>query len=280
MIASIIGKRIDKFCADKNAAEERRTHLGASLIGQECPRQTWYGFRWAKDEKFDGRMCRLFQRGHLEEFRFVDYLRGIGFTVYEVDSEGNQFRISDVMGHMGGSTDGVCYFPAKFPYLQFDPLTTPVQLEFKTASDKSFKRLVLNGMKKDKPQHWAQICTYGYKMGISWFLYMCVNKNNDDLHIEFGPIDLEHGKAMIAHGESIIKSPVPPIRKFPKSHYKCKFCNFENICHFNEPMEQNCRSCINALPIENKQWFCILHNGVIDKAFIPKGCDSWKPADV
>jgi len=68
--------------AIENAAESGfREHLGGSLIGRPCLRELWYSFRWAKERKFKGRLLRLFNRGHLEEFRFVAYLESIGFEV-------------------------------------------------------------------------------------------------------------------------------------------------------------------------------------------------------
>jgi hypothetical protein len=55
---------------EKDRAErggDLREHLGASVIGRECDREIWYGFRWFKDNLFDGRMLRLFDRGRREE---------------------------------------------------------------------------------------------------------------------------------------------------------------------------------------------------------------------
>ena len=60
-----------------------RDHLGGSMIGRPCDRELWYGFRHAARPNFDGRMLRLFNRGHLEEPRFVKSLESIGATVYE-----------------------------------------------------------------------------------------------------------------------------------------------------------------------------------------------------
>lgn len=48
-----------------------RGHMGASLIGKECARSIWYDFFWATKSAFGGRMVRLFNRGHLEEGRFI-----------------------------------------------------------------------------------------------------------------------------------------------------------------------------------------------------------------
>src|SRR5690606_58877 len=66
---------------EANAESEFRGHLGGSLIGRKCSRQLWYTFRWAGKEQFKGRMLRLFERGHKEEFRFVKYLMDVGINV-------------------------------------------------------------------------------------------------------------------------------------------------------------------------------------------------------
>lgn len=75
---------IDNYC-DKKWKDENRTHLGFSMIGDECQRKLWYGFRWCKMPKPDPRIKRLFDRGHKEEDRFIDYLQGIGCKVYAFD---------------------------------------------------------------------------------------------------------------------------------------------------------------------------------------------------
>ena len=84
-----------------------RSHLGASLIGAECERQTWYSFRWVRLNKFNGKMLRLFNRGHLEEGRLIALLLMIGVEVYQQDENENQFRVTDCNGHFGGSSDGI-----------------------------------------------------------------------------------------------------------------------------------------------------------------------------
>ena len=65
----------------KDHQEKRRGHIGASALGNPCPRQVWYGFRWAYQEKHLGRMLRLFDRGHKEEDRFNRWLRMAGVEV-------------------------------------------------------------------------------------------------------------------------------------------------------------------------------------------------------
>lgn len=80
---------IDNYC-DKKWEDEDRNHLGFSLIGDDCQRKLWYTFRWCGGEKPTPRLKRLFNRGHLEEDRFIDYLRGIGCKIYPFD---NSYRL-------------------------------------------------------------------------------------------------------------------------------------------------------------------------------------------
>ena len=57
-----------KGYADR-AKDFRRPHLGASVIGKECPRALWMDFRWASDPRFESRILRLFESGYKEEDR-------------------------------------------------------------------------------------------------------------------------------------------------------------------------------------------------------------------
>lgn len=70
-----------------------RNHLGGSLIGDDCKRKLWYVFRWCFQDKFGdkknrARMQRLFNRGHREEDRFVEWLEGIGIKIWFENYEG------------------------------------------------------------------------------------------------------------------------------------------------------------------------------------------------
>lgn len=71
------------FANVEDGENEHRNHLGGSLIGRKCKRALWYTFRWAARDKFEGRMLRLFLRGHREEYEFVRHLRRVGVQVRE-----------------------------------------------------------------------------------------------------------------------------------------------------------------------------------------------------
>lgn len=228
-----------------------RNHMGASSIGKECAREIWYSFRWAKAPEFEGRILRLFNRGHLEEARFIAMLLTIGCAVYQQDAEGNQFRISGAGGHFGGSGDGIGY---GIPDL--DP-NTPCLLEFKTHNDKSFRDLVANGVRESKFEHFVQIQVYMRKMGLAVALYGAVNKNDDSLYWELVPLDPEFADQFVDRGEQLpfIETAPARISESP-GWYKCKWCDFRKICHQGAMPDQNCRTCTFSKVETNGTWSC------------------------
>lgn len=265
-----IKTEIDEWCV-KTYSSEHRDHLGASIIGEACFRRIWYSFRWCRSQLFDGRQLRLFNRGTREEERWIEWLRGIGFTVYDIDpNTGKQYRIFGAKMHYGGSSDAV----GTTPYPELIGLN--LLCEFKTHNAGSFKQLLEKGLVQSKPQHYAQMCSYGKAFGIQYGLYCASAKNDDDIYPFVVKLDPAYADDLTKKAEDIIFSTVPPPKiSMQPEFFECKYCPHIGPCHFNEPLEKNCRSCRNALPIDNAEWFCTLYQQTIPKDFIPKGCDSW-----
>lgn len=267
--------------------EGPRWHLGASVIGDPCERKAWNAFRWLKQERFSGRMYRLFNRGHMEEPRFIDRLRGIGFEVFEFDGDGKQYKISGHKGHYGGSLDSVFVLPPQFG------LSFPLLGEYKTHSEKSFTKLAgpvlkktpeivrdkakAEGVRKSKPQHYAQMCAYGQAYGLKYGLYCAVNKNTDELYFEVVELDWNHAAVMYDKAGRVIFSQTPPpkISESP-AFFDCKWCHFSPICHYASPVEKNCRSCEHAYPDEGGEWYCRINEAILPRETVPIGCPQYR----
>ncbi len=265
---------INEFCTDYYE-QGHRDHLGASELGEECWRKLWYSFRWCKQERFDGRMMRLFNVGHSAEPRFVTYLRGIGFEVKEFDEKGKQFRIEGAMGHYGGSLDGMCKAPSRYKLSE----DLVFLLEMKTNNTGSgFTKVSTEPLSKSKPRHFAQMSQYGQKMGLKYGLYIIENKNDSDLIFKIIELDWNLGSQLEKKANDIIfsKEPPPRISENP-AFFNCKFCNFTDICFNNAKVEKNCRSCRNATPIADAKWHCAIAGYEIPEAVIKEGCPQWLP---
>ena len=231
--------------------EPFRTHLGASVIGGECGRAIWYGFHWFTEPKFDGRILRLFNRGHLEEARFIAALLCIGVEIFQQDEHGKQFRISDVGGHFGGSGDGVAI---GIPDV---PAGTPCLLEFKTHNDKSFKKLVSDGVRNVKFEHFVQMQVYMRKMGLAVAMYGAVNKNDDDFHFEIIHLDSTIADQFVQRGRTIILMQEPPAKLSESpGWFECKWCDHKSVCHLKSTPARNCRTCKHSEAREDGQWWC------------------------
>lgn len=270
----LISDDVEQFCATYYESGHRN-HLGASELGKECWRQLWYKFRWAKAVNPGGRVLRLFNVGHSAEPRFITYLRGIGFEVKEFAEDGKQFRIVGAKGHYGGSLDGMCKAPSRYQ------LTEDIVLlnEYKTNNTGSgYNKVSTEALSKAKPEHFAQMSQYGFKYGLKFGLYMIENKNDSDITFKIVELDWNLGAQMERKAEEIIFSKEAPNRISDNpAFFNCKYCDFAGICHGNEVPEKNCRSCRNASPVDNAEWFCSLHNANIPSDFIKSGCDNWLP---
>lgn len=273
-----------------------RSHLGASVIGKECARALWYGWRWAAKKAFSGQMLRLFNRGHLEEGRLIALLLMIDCQVYQQDAEGKQMRIMHAEGHFGGSSDGVVM---SLPDM---PAGSPCLVEFKTHNKKSFDKLAGDnwakyhdhilglaepgsaleeftgdGVRETKFEHYVQMQIYMSKMGLPAALYVACAKDTDHIYMELVTLNSQVADEFLARGEKLVWSDRPPSKiNISPGFYKCKFCDFRPVCHLGAPVERNCRTCEYSLPVQGNSWVCRKRESTIDKATQLAGCEQYK----
>ena len=248
-----------------------RWHLGASIIGQECLRQTWYDFRWFSSSTHPAHINRLFKRGHREEANIVGMLRSIGVAVNTpADNDGiwTNYKFSGANGHYGGTCDGVV------------ALNTPFRLmlvEMKTHNTGSFSRLAHKGLIEAKPQHYAQMNAYGYGLQLDYGLYFAVNKNDDDIYLEINKLDYAHGKQLTLRAIEIVNATEPPPRISKKAtDYRCKMCPHQDVCHYGVMPIKHCRSCTQSITTDNGEWYCNKWNAVIPRDVVRQGCDAYE----
>ena len=226
-----------------------RRHLGASVIGRSCQRKIWFGFRWADVEPFSGRMLRLFERGQLEEERFVRFLNLVGATIYTHQDNGKQYGVSYHGDHFSGSTDGVA--------VNLPDLDEPVLLEMKTHGIKSFEKLVAAGVREAKPEHYRQMMVYCHGLSLKKALYLAVCKDTDELHIELLDYDPEMARAMVDKAESIIFGEgLPPRISEKPAFWECRFCAMNAVCFKDKAPLRNCRTCRYSKPERTGGWSC------------------------
>lgn len=238
---------IDAYHAENQG--KPRSHLGVSLLGHKCDRYLWLNFRWAVIERFNGRMLRLFRRGHNEEQTVVNDLRAIGM---EVQSTGSSQARVDFGNHVSGSIDGIIKYGVP------EAPNKPHVLEIKTHSKKSFDELVAKGVQAAKPQHYVQMQVYMLGKKIDRALYVAVCKNDDRIYTERVRLDEEVAQMHVRRGHFIANAEElpPPLSQDPSWH-ACKFCPAHEFCHETKlTKEVNCRTCAHATATPDSTWTC------------------------
>lgn len=252
-----------------DSPHEPRSHLGASLIGRECSREIWFGWRWAESKKAPAKMIRLWNRGHLEEGRMLAMLELIGCEVWHQTEDGKQFRIQDYRGHAGGGIDAVVRGIPEMPGV-------PVLGEFKTHNLKSFLELEDKGVRAAKFEHFVQMNVYMRKLNLSHSLYVAVNKNTDDLYAEIVERDDAVADRYIDRFKEIIEAETIP-RRISESpaFWKCKFCDFSSVCFKKSKPLANCRTCAHSKIADNGEWHCSKFQKTLSKVEQMAGCSGY-----
>lgn len=261
----MIAKAIYKL-HEQLADQEPRAHLGASQIGHKCERALWYGFRWAFRITFSGQKLRLFETGHLEEARIIKELRLAGYYVVTREN-GHQLGFKEHDGHFAGSVDGK---------IQLEGYKTGqwYLLEIKTHSLKSFEYLKVNGVKKAKPVHFAQMQIYMRHFDLKKGLYLSVCKDNEEIYEEIISYSNKNAIDLRAKALRVIQSENVPERlsNVIKGCFECERCDYQKNCHrldSSQLPEFNCRTCIHSSPSTNQSWKCVKQRKEIQEQ---RGC--------
>lgn len=255
----------------ENKLDRLSRRLGASQIGRPCDRELWYSFRWCgTGAKFDGRMKRLFNRGHREEAVFTEELRGIGVQVHDLDpNTGEQFEFTACGGHLVAKIDGVGLGIPEAP-------KTWHVLGYKTAKQEKWKPLHDKGVQVAEPTHYAQNQVEMRLASLDRTLYLSVNKNTDEIHSERIRHDEAVSQRYLDRAERIIFAPEPPagISKDP-SFWQCKGCSFAAGCHGARLPKPSCRTCLHATPERegDGHWSCAKWQSDVPTDAQAEGCE-------
>lgn len=262
----ILPQMNDAYRSDKSSF---RDHLGASQIGCECERKILLDFLHVRNKNVCARMTRLFNRGHLEEGRIISCLKCAGIDV-EFVSNNRQFGYK--YGLFGGSIDGIAHNVPDVPNDQ------NVMLEFKTMNDKRFNSFKQYGCEFSDPQYWYQAHTNMYCMNecnntdFKNCLFICVNKNTDEIFAEIIPIDNKIGLEMKEKALRLVQlRELPQTLKPSKAMFPCKFCEYSDMCFDGVKIENECcRNCQCAKVIDNTDFCCEMNiNKYTEECYSP-----------
>lgn len=238
--------------------EPERSHLGASVVGVGCGTRVALDYRHASPNKPDGRLIRLFNRGHMEEARLVAALTVAGIKCKTVSKHGGQ--ISYELRGVRGSVDGVARLPDG----------RLAVLEFKTMSQRPFDELCRTGTIKD--QHMTQMQCGMAGLGLETALYVACHKDTDTIAVFEVAADRNIAVEADSLAFEVVHGAIPMI-EFPRGSVQCKYCPHKAICHGGESPVAHCKTCVHALSDGNGRWSCSV-------AKFGQLCDSYSPIQV
>jgi hypothetical protein len=169
-----------------------------------CERALQYEFVKAPVDpgrETDGRILRIFERGHVMEDCMVDWLRAAGFDLRTRRANGEQFGFSAVDGRLQGHIDGVIVGgPEGFAY--------PALWESKCLGAKSWRELQKNRLAVAKPVYHAQVVLYQAYLQLHEHpaIFTALNADTMEIHTELVPFDAALAQRMSDRGLRVISA--------------------------------------------------------------------------
>ena len=210
-------KLIDQAIMKEVGEQSPRSYMGASGLGEPCDAKLWFSYKFPKTID-DPRIHRIFHLGHNLEEVMIKYIRSAGVTLHTHDEDGNQFGFKD--GIIAGHIDGVIELP-----------DGPMLIEFKTFNTKRFGAFKKSGVKESDPKYYTQVQIYMGKMGLNNCLFMGMDKNDCNIHLEIINHDPIEEHWAVNRGKEIGNRNERPDRKYGhKSNFNCKMCSYRQEC--------------------------------------------------
>ena len=217
--------------------EVPRDYLGASRLGVSCARALQYEFAKAPVDPgrdADGRLLRIFRRGHVIEDCMVDWLRAAGFDLRTRKANGDQFGFSAAGGRLQGHIDGVIVGgPEGFIY--------PALWENKCLGSKSWRDLEKSGLAVSKPVYAAQVAIYQAYLELHEqpAIFTAVNADTMEIYTEVVPFDAALAQRMSDRALTVISATeageLLPRAFHDPTHFECRMCAWQDRCWRNTP---------------------------------------------
>lgn len=226
---------IDAGMQQIRAAQPRRSYLGASRLGAACERQLQYEFACAPVDpgrETDGRLLRVFERGHVMEDCMAAWLRAAGFDLCTRDDAGKQWGFSALDGRLQGHVDGVLVAgPDLGPGFGY-----PALWEHKALSAKSWRELEKHRLAVAKPIYAAQVAIYQAYLGLHAqpALFTAVNADTMEIYAERVPFDAALAQRMSDRAVKVITATeageLLPRAFADPTHVECRMCPWQDRC--------------------------------------------------
>ncbi len=257
-----------------NRPAKYSTYLGMGAIGEECERKLWYQFRRVAPAIFSAKTLKGFEDGHATEALLVSRLKAVpGIELQDTDPDtSSQWKFLDFQGHFMGFADGKISGLLQAPKTEhiFEVKCSAKWQEVDKAKKKVGEKLALAHWNAN---YYAQAVLYMDYADLDRHYLVCASpggREETSVRTDKNPA---HAELLRAKAKRVIYSSEPLARISEKADFfKCKWCDFSDICHNAEPAERNCRTCLHSSVADKGLWLCEKH-GDLMKPKEQSGCD-------
>lgn len=219
-----------------------RNYLGGSRLGEECERRLAYEYHHTPPDDgrgFTGRTYRIFDRGHDNEDRVVEYIRLAGFEMLTEKRDGSQFGFKAAKdretgeARIAGHIDGVIVSGPKM--IGNVAMKYPCLWENKCLNNQSWNDLKRHKLEKSKPVYYVQCQLYMAYMELheAPAIFTAINANTMEIYVELVEPEPTVAHDAIMKGTRVITadSPEDLSRVADKeTDFRCRFCDFQDRC--------------------------------------------------
>ena len=99
------------------------------------------------------------------------------------------------------------------------------------------------------------------------FLFLAVNKDNDDQYAELVFEDAQTADVDIEAARHVVTTQDPPDRiSQSEDFFKCKFCDHSPVCHNDALPHESCRTCSHSKASKHESdWRCLRFDLLLDR---------------
>ncbi len=193
------------------------TKINSYDVGDDCSRRAWYKRRGVTGGNRSPELFRYIETNRYYRKFVIDILEAIGVKIWD---QGKSIAFADhnASSKIDGLALGVKEAPNNVHLLSIRPV-----------KQKQYADIVNKGI-PDKDNKKIQIDMR--LMGVNRCLYIAVNRNTDEMHIERVKLDIKFADAQISKAERIIQLKTPPARvgTDKPSWWQCKACPISEEC--------------------------------------------------
>ena len=259
---------IDKALEEKQKLEAPRNYLGMSQIGEPCWRKLFYSFRNAEKRVIPAQGIRAIQDGYTQENVMIERLKMLPYIqLHNDDGEGNQIGFQLLQGHLRGHVDGM------ISGIKQAPKSWHVW-EHKSVNETKFNKLkkLIEGMgEKNALSEWDEI----YFAQAQIYMH-CAQVDRHYLTVTT-PGGRDYISCRTNYNKKIVEDiitkakviifdnwSIPAKLSEKREFYKCKWCEYSEICHDGKFPLVNCKTCRYSEPIDGGVRKCLYKEETLD----------------